>query len=327
MLTPEDDLQLLNNEEQAADESKFAVFFLGPTYRIVKDIVWATGTVIVCLSIAALIFTYTERRYEVLNIDIGEEESDHIYINAGKYKMLKRVHSSIEDTLNGNQADIDRFEDVAKMMCTMKRDAHDFVWHYGGAIDYVIAVLTTTGWGVVLPVTAAGKFLTMVYFLLGVPIMLMFLYSLVDIIDSIFAKLRQTLANRIREYEANPDGWALYSVSSILFALLVLVVLLSAGISAKREHSWDVSGADYVPGWADDGRQNWVFWDAFYFQIVSMLTVGFGDFHHKAYDNSFGACQFFFVFIPTCLFLALSKTIFNQFREKRVQPVNVAAHD
>ena len=101
MLTPEDDLELLNSEGQAADESKFASFFLGPTYKAIKDIVWATGIVIICLCIAALIFTYTERNWEILDTSIGEGEWDMAYIDKNMYEDLKRRYNNFPPTVAG----------------------------------------------------------------------------------------------------------------------------------------------------------------------------------------------------------------------------------
>lgn len=327
MIAPEDDLELLNSEGQAADESKFASFFLGPTYRLIKELTWSLGVIIICLCVSALIFTYTERKWDILNSEISEGEWDRVYISTDKYKTMKRIYDAIDDSVKGNMSEKAVFRYLVAKMCHLKKDVYDYKWHFGGAVDFVISVLTTTGWGVTIPSSAAGKCIAVIYFLVGLPLMMAFLYCLVNFIDAIFTYFRIKLGERIKNYESNPDGWALYSVCGILLGLLTLMILLCSGISVRREYKWDISGSDYVPSWADEGQQNWVFWDAFYFQVISMCTVGFGDFHHKAYDTTFGACQFFFVFIPICFFLTLVKTMINQFKDKRaLQPVSNAGH-
>ena len=327
MLALEDDLELLNNEGQAADESKFASFFLGPTYRIIKELIWSMGIIVICLCISALIFTYTERKWDILNSEINDGEWDKAYISTEKYKTLKRINEEIDDSVLSNTSEKAVFEYFVGKICYLKKDVNNIKWHFGGSVDFVISVLTTTGWGITIPSSVGGKFLTVIYFLCGLPLMMAFLYSLINVIDTIFTTFRIKLREKMRSSEDNPDSWALYSVCGLLLSLLSLIVVLSARISVRREHKWDISGADYVPGWADNGKQNWVYWDAFYFQIISMCTVGFGDFNHKTYDLTFGAYQFVFVFIPICLFVTLVKTIMNQFKDKRaLKPASNAGH-
>ena len=317
MFTLDDDLELLNSEGQAADESKFASFFLGPTYRLMKRLVWSLGIVVICLCVSALIFAYTERKWDILNSEINDGEWDRAYISTEKYKTLKRINEEIDESVLSNTSEKAVLEYFFSEMCFLKKDVYDDQWFFGGSVDYVISVLTTTGWGFTIPSSAGGKLFTVIYFLSGLPLMMAFLFSLSNVIDTVFTLSRIKLGQKIKSFVANPDSWALYSVCGILLILLTLIALFSAIISVRREHKWDISGAEYVPGWADNGEQNWDYFDAFYFQIISMCTVGFGDFHHKTYDLTFGACQFLFVFIPICLFLTLVKTIINQFDDKR----------
>ena len=269
MIAPEDDLELLNNEGESADESKFSSFFLGRSYGRIKELVWTLGTVLLCLMISALVFTYSERKWEIMQNEVGEGEEEIDFINQEKRKTLHRFFVQIHKSLEGNATYITMFTELAAGMCEYKKHGqYDYQWHFGGTLDYVIAILSTAGWGNIVPVTKTGKVVSVFYILLGLPIMLLFMYSLVDVLDSAVSALRRAFYNMLKGMEHDPDWWALYAVTAIFTSLLLLMILVVAGISVKRtEVKFSNSGDDIVPQWSGQGSGTWTFWDGLYFQV------------------------------------------------------------
>lgn len=198
---------------------------------------------------------------------------------------------------------LDRLKLVSSMSCRLKQDMLDLKWHIGGATDYVIAVLTTVGYGVIVPETAWGKIITFFYIGLGIPIMVFFLYCLIDLIHSGLRKMAEYLSKKISpRNQEDEESWGLYLVCAGLMSMFLFALLILATISVSREKLFDHDGTYLIPEWAEGG---WTFIDAFYFQVVSLTTIGFGDFHHKSYGMGFALSQFMFIFLPICFFFSV----------------------
>ncbi|XP_026491664.1 TWiK family of potassium channels protein 7 [Vanessa tameamea] len=134
-------------------------------------------------------------------------------------------------------------------------------WSILQAVFFSSTVLTTIGYGNIVPETFWGRLFCIAYALIGIPLTLTVIADLGRVfatVVSIVAKHLPTMpkwCNRLSE--TNPAGQrSLYAFWAVCF----LFVYLSAG-------------AGLFKMWEDD----WTFYDGFYFCFITMTTIGFGD--------------------------------------------------
>ncbi|XP_023945918.1 TWiK family of potassium channels protein 7 isoform X2 [Bicyclus anynana] len=134
-------------------------------------------------------------------------------------------------------------------------------WSILQAVFFSSTVLTTIGYGNIVPETFWGRLFCIAYALIGIPLTLTVIADLGRVfatVVSVMAKQMPTMpkwCNRLSE--SNPAGQrSLYAFWAVCF----LFVYLSAG-------------AGLFKMWEDD----WTFYDGFYFCFITMTTIGFGD--------------------------------------------------
>ncbi|XP_028042098.1 TWiK family of potassium channels protein 7 [Bombyx mandarina] len=134
-------------------------------------------------------------------------------------------------------------------------------WSILQAVFFSSTVLTTIGYGNIVPVTFWGRLFCIAYALIGIP----FTLTVIADLGRVFATCVSFIAKHLpsppkcctRVTEANPAGQrSLYALGAVGF----LFVYLSAG-------------AGLFKMWEDD----WTFYDGFYFCFITMTTIGFGD--------------------------------------------------
>ncbi|XP_075973033.1 TWiK family of potassium channels protein 7 isoform X2 [Anticarsia gemmatalis] len=134
-------------------------------------------------------------------------------------------------------------------------------WSILQAVFFSSTVLTTIGYGNIVPETFWGRTFCIAYALIGIPLTLTVIADLGRVfatVVSIIGKQMPALPKCCsRGLEANPAGQrSLYAFGAVGF----LFVYLSAG-------------AGLFKMWEDD----WTFYDGFYFCFITMTTIGFGD--------------------------------------------------
>ncbi|XP_049529906.1 TWiK family of potassium channels protein 7 [Anopheles darlingi] len=136
-------------------------------------------------------------------------------------------------------------------------------WSLLQAVFFASTVITTIGYGNIVPVTEGGRVFCMLFALIGIP------FTLTVIADwgRLFAGIVSTLAKNIpalRLARFCPDTgikmktdkkW-LYAVGSVGFLLVYLA-----------------AGTGLLLLWEED----WSFFDGYYFCFITMTTIGFGD--------------------------------------------------
>ncbi|CAH0397523.1 unnamed protein product [Chilo suppressalis] len=134
-------------------------------------------------------------------------------------------------------------------------------WSILQAVFFSSTVLTTIGYGNIVPETFWGRLFCIAYALIGIPLTL----TVIADLGRVFATFVSFTAKQLpampqcckRVSEANPAGQrSLYALGAVGF----LFVYLSAG-------------AGLFKMWEDD----WTFYDGFYFCFITMTTIGFGD--------------------------------------------------
>ncbi|CAH2092118.1 unnamed protein product [Euphydryas editha] len=134
-------------------------------------------------------------------------------------------------------------------------------WSILQAVFFSSTVLTTIGYGNIVPETFWGRLFCIAYALIGIPLTL----TVIADLGRVFATVVSIVAKRLptmpkccsRLSETNPAGQrSLYAFWAVCF----LFVYLSAG-------------AGLFKMWEDD----WSFYDGFYFCFITMTTIGFGD--------------------------------------------------
>lgn len=137
-------------------------------------------------------------------------------------------------------------------------------WDYASSTFFAMTAVTTIGYGNQAPATSGGKAFIVIYALLGIPIMGLVLAGLGEKLDGLLKPLKDKVF--IKKNEKIDQ----LVKTLILVALILLVMsLIPAGIFAAIE--------------------GWSYGDAVYYTIITMTTIGFGDFVIGTSDNDYRA--------------------------------------
>lgn len=148
----------------------------------------------------------------------------------------------------------------------LKNISSDQKWTFGQSVFFAGTVLSTIGYGNVSPMTQSGKLFCMLFAIIGIPITLVLLTSIIERLMS----LTNSLFNYIN-YKLQPYLRALCTTNRIdigemrvLFAFLCLLIVLIFFI--------------LIPAGIYSSIENWSYLNAFYYCFISLSTVGLGDY-------------------------------------------------
>lgn len=146
---------------------------------------------------------------------------------------------------------------------------HNFRQLKGALIDFV------AGYGSVSPRTSWGKLVTIIYALIGIPLMLLYLSTTGDLLARSFRKLYGKICGIQPQREASHCPCANpVRVPVFLCLIIVLAYICSGALLFHR-------------------LENWSLLEGSYFCFTSLGTIGFGDLlpGQKAEDISLCACS------------------------------------
>ncbi|MFH4973859.1 hypothetical protein AB6A40_000568 [Gnathostoma spinigerum] len=131
-------------------------------------------------------------------------------------------------------------------------------WTYPTAIFFAISMITTIGYGNLVPSTTEGQVICIIYGIFGIPLMLITLADAGKFIGDGLRYFKQR--GRILGLSSQVD--AFFGRSRPLpVSLLLLLMIAYMVVGAILLHSYE----------------NWSFIEAFYWAFISMSSIGFGD--------------------------------------------------
>ncbi|XP_054883280.1 potassium channel subfamily K member 15-like [Poeciliopsis prolifica] len=192
-------------------------------------------SVVFYLLIGAAVFDALETESEVSRQEALEQELGE----------LRRKHGFLEED----------YREIEGVILQSEAHGGGRQWRLCGSFYFAITVITTIGYGHVVPRTDAGKTFCMFYAVLGIPLTLIMFQSLGERMNTLvrFLLRRARRGLGLRETEVSMGNM-------VLVGLLSCVGTLCVGAAAFSHF------------------EDWTFFNAYYYCFVTLTTIGFGDF-------------------------------------------------
>ncbi|KAK5638805.1 hypothetical protein RI129_013100 [Pyrocoelia pectoralis] len=133
---------------------------------------------------------------------------------------------------------------------------HPHKWSFSSSFLYSLTLITTIGFGSISPKTFWGKLVTIIYAMIGIPLMLLYLSTTGDLLSRNFRNLYGRLCGPPKQPQCSCSKSIRVPITLCLFIILAYI-----GVGAFIFHR----------------LEDWSILEGSYFCFTSLGTIGFGD--------------------------------------------------
>lgn len=128
-------------------------------------------------------------------------------------------------------------------------------WKFIGSFYYATVVLALIGYGHAIPHTKAGRAVTIAYALVGIPLWLIMIQSVGERLNSLITFVLKRVKRRFKR-KREPQ---ITAMELLICEALLTVLTLATGSYVFHRY------------------EKWRYFDAFYYCLLTLTTIGFGD--------------------------------------------------
>ncbi|KAK6727120.1 hypothetical protein RB195_005052 [Necator americanus] len=259
----------------ATDESQYRQNEDGLTFRVRLRLalphIALISTTLLYVFIGSLVFAAIEQPYELIRRDfhLTEIRRAEEAIKAYNVVLDPENETALKLIDHLTKVTFDAFEAGLKPS-DLQNNSFLSRWNLASSLFFTTTVLTSIGYGHLIPISSEGQILCMFYAILGIPL------TLITIAD---------VAKFLADFLGRPGDSPLAEVSGSRRLTVLLSLLGYMTMSA-----WIFTF--YESGWS--------FLDSFYFCLISLMTVGFGDLYPQG-DMEYMLASIVFLFVGLVL--------------------------
>lgn len=221
-----------------------------------SNIAWCLTTLAMLLFSGGCVFTHLER----------DAELEHYQRNQFFYQQMRELYemkACKQDWMKGMKFCKKQEEFHALLKQFFERNGNEMedrkLWTFSGSVFFVITLVTTLGYGNFHPRTPNGQMFTVLFGIVGLPVMCYVLSHFGRLIVDVWMPVCSTINTRERRI-------------AVLCMVLVSFILMG--------------------GFLFQALEAWSFLEACYFSAMTLMSIGFGDYLPTTFTSRLAASVF-----------------------------------